>query len=313
MKIVAVEPIGISEERAGQLAKDYEAKGHEFVVYPDRREDEATLVGRMEDAEVVIVSNIRLSQEVLSQCPKLKFLNVAFTGLDHIALDYCRQSGIEVRNAAGYATEAVAELAVGMMLDLLRRITPFDLTSRALGTRGNVLGRELRSKTVGIVGTGAIGLRTIELLRVFGCKIIACSRTKKAEAEKMGAEYVSLAELMQKSDIISLHTPLTAETRGLISREMLAFCRPSTVIVNTARGAVVDAEAVCEMLNTDRLAGYATDVYESEPPINPNSPLLEAKNTLLLPHVAFATRESFDKRIDIVLAHLDEYLTRSAK
>lgn len=313
MKIVAVEPIGISEERAGQLAKDYEAKGHEFVVYPDRKEDEATLVGRMEDAEVVIVSNIRLSQEVLSQCPKLKFLNVAFTGLDHIALDYCRQSGIEVRNAAGYATEAVAELAVGMMLDLLRRITPFDLTSRALGTRGNVLGRELRSKTVGIVGTGAIGLRTIELLRVFGCKIIACSRTKKAEAEKMGAEYVSLAELMQKSDIISLHTPLTAETRGLISREMLAFCRPSTVIINTARGAVVDAEAVCEMLNTDRLAGYATDVYESEPPINPNSPLLEAKNTLLLPHVAFATRESFDKRIDIVLAHLDEYLTRSAK
>lgn len=312
MKIVAVEPIGISEERAGQLAKDYEAKGHEFVVYPDRREDEATLVGRMEDAEVVIVSNIRLSQEVLSQCPKLKFLNVAFTGLDHIALDYCRQSGIEVRNAAGYATEAVAELAVGMMLDLYRRITPFDSVSRALGTRRNILGRELCGKTVGIVGTGAIGIRTIELLKVFGCKVIAYSRTKKAEVEKMGVEYVPLAELMQRSDIISLHTPLTAETKGLISREMLALCRPCAVVINTARGAIVDTEAVCEMLNTDRLAGYATDVYESEPPIDSASPLLEAKNTLLLPHVAFATRESFDARIDIVLAHLDEYLAKQA-
>lgn len=312
MKIVAVEPIGISEERAKRLAEEYAKKGHELVVYPDRREDEATLIERMRDAEVVIVSNIKLSQEVLSQCKKLKFLNVAFTGLDHIALDYCRQRGIEVVNAAGYATEAVAELALGMMLDLYRRITPFDLTTRALGTRGNILGRELRSKTVGIVGTGAIGIRTIELLKVFGCKIIACSRTKKAEAEKMGAEYVSLAELMQKSDIISLHTPLTAQTRGLISREMLALCRPCAVVINTARGAIVDTEAVCEMLNTDRLAGYATDVYESEPPIDSASPLLEAKNTLLLPHVAFATRESFDARIDIVLAHLDEYLAKQA-
>lgn len=313
MKIVAVEPIGISEERAKRLAEEYAKKGHELVVYPDRREDEATLIERMRDAEVVIVSNIKLSQEVLSQCKKLRFLNVAFTGLDHIALDYCRQRGIEVRNAAGYATEAVAELAVGMMLDLYRRITPFDLTTRALGTRGNILGRELRSKTVGIVGTGAIGVRTIELLKVFGCKLIAYSRTKKAEVERMGVEYVSLSELMQRSDIISLHTPLTAQTRGLISREMLALCRPTTVIINTARGAIVDTEAVCEMLNTDRLAGYATDVYETEPPIDSASPLLEAKNTLLLPHVAFATRESFDARINIVLAHLDEYLAKSDK
>lgn len=313
MKIVAVEPIGISEERAKRLAEEYAKKGHELVVYPDRREDEATLVERMRDAEVVIVSNIKLSQEVLSQCKKLKFLNVAFTGLDHIALDYCRQRGIEVVNAAGYATEAVAELALGMMLDLYRRITPFDLTTRALGTRGNILGRELRSKTVGIVGTGAIGVRTIELLKVFGCKLIAYSRTKKAEVERMGVEYVPLSELMQRSDIISLHTPLTAQTRGLISREMLALCRPTTVIINTARGAIVDTEAVCEMLNTDRLAGYATDVYESEPPIDSASPLLEAKNTLLLPHVAFATRESFDARIDIVFNHLDEYLAKSAK
>lgn len=312
MKIVAVEPIGISEERAKQLAEDYAKKGHTFIVYPDRREDEATLFGRMRDAEAVIVSNIKLSQEVLSKCEKLRFLNVAFTGLDHIALDYCGQRGIEVRNAAGYATEAVAELAVGMMLDLYRRITPFDSVSRALGTRGNILGRELRSKTVGIVGTGAIGVRTIELLKVFGCKLIAYSRTKKAEVERMGVEYVSLSELMQKSDIISLHTPLTVETKGLISREMLALCRPTTVIINTARGAIVDTEAVCEMLNSDRLAGYATDVYESEPPIDSASPLLEAKNTLLLPHVAFATRESFDARIDIVLAHLDEYLAKQA-
>ncbi len=182
MKIVAVEPIGISSERAEQLKKEYEKRGCEFVVYPDRKEDEKTLVERMQGAEIVIISNIKLSREVLEQCPNLKFLNVAFTGLDHIDQKYCKEKGILIRNAAGYATEAVAELAVGMMLDVLRRITPFDFATRALGTRNNILGRELKGKTVGIVGTGAIGLRTAEILKIFGCKLIAYSRTERAEA-----------------------------------------------------------------------------------------------------------------------------------
>lgn len=310
MKIVAVEPIGISRQRAEELAERYAAKGCDFVVYPDRKEDEQTLVERMKDADVVIVSNIRLSREVLEQCPKLKFLNVAFTGLDHIDQDYCREKGIVIRNASGYATQAVAELAVGLMLDVYRKITPFDASTRNLQGRNNILGRELHGKTVGLVGTGAIGLRTAAILKAFGCRLLAYSRTERQEALDMGIEYTTLEDLMQRSDIISLHTPLTAQTNGLISREMLELCKPSAIIINTARGAVIDNKALAEMLNKDCIAGAGIDVYEYEPPLQSNHPLLSAKNAVLLPHVAFATQESFSIRVDIILRNLDEYLAK---
>lgn len=310
MKIVAVEPIGISRQRAEELVERYAAKGCDFVVYPDRKEDEQMLVERMKDADVVIVSNIRLSREVLEQCPKLKFLNVAFTGLDHIDQDYCREKGIVIRNASGYATQAVAELAVGLMLDVYRKITPFDASTRNLQGRNNILGRELHGKTVGLVGTGAIGLRTAAILKAFGCRLLAYSRTERQEALDMGIEYTTLEDLMQRSDIISLHTPLTAQTKGLISREMLELCKPSAIIINTARGAVIDNKALAEMLNKDCIAGAGIDVYEYEPPLQSNHPLLSAKNVVLLPHVAFATEESFSIRVDIILRNLDEYLAK---
>lgn len=310
MKIVAVEPIGISRQRAEELVERYAAKGCDFVVYPDRKEDEQTLVERMKDADVVIVSNIRLSREVLEQCPKLKFLNVAFTGLDHIDQDYCREKGIVIRNASGYATQAVAELAVGLMLDVYRKITPFDASTRNLQGRNNILGRELHGKMVGLVGTGAIGLRTAAILKAFGCRLLAYSRTERQEALDMGVEYTTLEDLMKRSDIISLHTPLTAQTKGLISREMLELCKPSVIIINTARGAVIDNEVLAEMLNKDCIAGAGIDVYEYEPPLQSNHPLLSAKNAVLLPHVAFATQESFSMRVDIILRNLDEYLAK---
>lgn len=310
MKIVAVEPIGISRQRAEELVERYAAKGCDFVVYPDRKEDEQTLVERMKDADVVIVSNIRLSREVLEQCPKLKFLNVAFTGLDHIDQNYCREKGIVIRNASGYATQAVAELAVGLMLDVYRKITPFDASTRNLQGRNNILGRELHGKTVGLVGTGAIGLRTAAILKAFGCRLLAYSRTERQEALDMGIEYTTLEDLMQRSDIISLHVPLTEETKGLISKEMLSLCKPTAIIVNTARGAVIDNKALAEMLNKDCIAGAGIDVYEYEPPLQSNHPLLSAKNAVLLPHVAFATQESFSMRVDIILRNLDEYLAK---
>lgn len=308
MKIVAVEPIGISQERAKQLSEIYAQKGHQFVVYPDRKEDAPTLIERMKGAEVVIVSNIPLRKEVLQECKDLKFLNVAFTGLDHIDQDYCKENNILIRNASGYATTAVAELAVGLMLDVYRKITEFDLATRKLGTRNNILGRELRGKTVALIGTGAIGLATAKLLKAFGCKLIAYSRSERKEALELGIEYLSLEEAMKRANIISLHTPLTKETKNLISKEIIALCKPSAIIINTARGGVIDNLALANALNEDRLAGAGIDVYEKEPPLEENHPLLSAKNTVLLPHVAYATRESFDIRIDIILNNLKEYI-----
>lgn len=305
MRITAIEPIGITAERAQEIKQDLAAKGHEFVWFPDRKEDSATLVERMKDSEVVIVSNIPLRAEVLSQCPKLQFLNVAFTGLDHIDLAYCQAHGIKVKNASGYATQAVAELAVGLMLDVLRQITFLDGRIREGGVRGAFLGRELHGKTVGIVGTGAIGIRTAKLLQAFGCRVIAWSRTEKPEVTAMGIPYVSLPELMQGSDIISLHVPLTDETKYLISRDLLALCKPTAVLVNTARGNVVDMDALAEFLRDGRIAGAGIDVYEKEPPLPQDHALVQAPHCVLVPHVGYATREAFDIRIDIVLRNLE--------
>ena len=305
MKIVAVEPIGISAERAQEIRQNLADKGHEFVWYADRKEDFATLVERMKDAEVVMISNIPLREEVLSQCPKLQFLNVAFTGLDHIDLGYCETHNILVKNASGYATEAVAELAVGLMIDVLRKITFLDGSIRQGGVRGAFLGRELRGKTVGIVGTGAIGIRTIELLKAFGCRVLAWSRTHKPEVLNLGVAYVTLEGLMRDSDIISLHVPLNDETKHLISKEMLALCKPSAILINTARGNVVDMDALAECLRDGKIAGAGIDVYEKEPPLQQDHPILNAPNCVCVPHVGYATREAFDDRIDIVLGNLE--------
>ena len=308
MKIVCVESLGIGRDRFETLREHYAALGHTFTYYLDRNEDEAELVRRMADADVVVISNIKLPAAVLAQCPRLRYLSVAFTGLDHIDLDYCRANGIEVQNAAGYSTTAVSELAVGMMLDLLRQITTFDGNIRQGGSRGTFLGRELRGKTVGIVGTGAIGTATAHLLLAFGATVVAWSRTQRPEVKAMGVEYLPLDELLRRSDIVSLHVPLTDQTRHLIGRQQLALMKPTALLVNTARGPVCDIAAVGQALVDGTIAGAAFDVFEHEPPLPVDHLLLSSRRCLVTPHVAFATEESFAARADIVFAHVDAWL-----
>ena len=308
MNIVCVESLGISRERFESLKAHYSAMGHDFTYYMDRREDEATLADRMREADVAVISNIKLPADVLAQCPKLRYLSVAFTGLDHIDLAYCREHGIKVQNAAGYSTTAVSELAVGMMLDLLRNIVTLNEKIRQGGSRGTFLGRELRGKTVGIVGTGAIGTATARLLVAFGAKVIAWSRTERPEVKALGVEYMPLDDLLRQSDIVSLHVPLCDETRGLIGERELALMKPNALLVNTARGPVCDIAAVGRALIESRIAGAAFDVFEHEPPLPIDHLLLSTNRCLVTPHVAFATEESFAARADIVFGHVDEWL-----
>ena len=308
MKIVCVESLGIGQGRFEELKKHYASMGHEFIYYMNRREDNETLAERMHEADIVAISNIKLTASVLEQCPRLKYISVAFTGLDHIDLEYCNAHGIKVQNAAGYSTTAVSELAVGMMLDLLRNIlTLSELTHRG-GSRGTFLGRELRGKTVGIVGTGAIGIATIRLLLAFGAKVIAWSRTERPEVKAMGVEYLPMEALLQQSDIVSLHVPLNDETRGLIEEKELALMKPTALLVNTARGPVCDIAAVGRALVENRIAGAAFDVFEHEPPLPLDHLLLSTNRCLVTPHIAFATEESFAARADIVFGHIDDYL-----
>jgi len=240
-------------------------------------------------------------------------LSVAFTGLDHIDLEYCSKHGIKVQNAAGYSTTAVSELAVGLMIDVMRHITAFDGTIRKGNGRCPFLGRELRGKTVGVVGTGAIGTATIKLLLAFGCKVMAYNRSEHKEVVDMGVNYCSLEDLLKNSDIVTLHVPMTSETHHLINAERLALMKPTAILINTARGNVVDIKALAQSLKEGKIAGAGVDVYEQEPPLPTSHPLLNVPNCVAVPHIGFATREAFDIRAGIVFDHVNDFLAQQVQ
>ncbi len=305
MKIVQVESLGVSKQELEDAKLEFEKLGHQYIYYSDIPKNEDELIARMKDADIVNISNIKLTAKAIESCPNLKYLNVAFTGVDHVDLECCKKHGIKVSNAAGYSTEAVSELAVGLAVALMRNFSQMDGNTRKLGNRNNFLGTELCGKTVGIVGTGAIGLATARIFKAFGCKILAYSRTQK---NIDGITYTTLDELFAKSDIISLHIPANAQTKGLISKDLLTKMKETAIIINTARGPVMDNAALAELLKAGKIAGAGIDVYETEPPLPENHPLLSAPNTILLPHVGYASKEAMQKRFVIVRSNLHSYL-----
>ena len=305
MKIVQVESLGVSKQELEDAKLEFEKLGHQYIYYSDIPKNENELIARMKDADIVNISNIKITAKAIESCPNLKYLNVAFTGVDHVDLECCKKHGIKVSNAAGYSTEAVSELAVGLAVALMRNFSQMDGNTRKLGNRNNFLGTELCGKTVGIVGTGAIGLATARIFKAFGCKILAYSRTQK---NIDGITYTTLDELFAKADIISLHIPANAQTKGLISKDLLTKMKETAIIINTARGPVMDNAALAELLKAGKIAGAGIDVYETEPPLPENHPLLSAPNTILLPHVGYASKEAMQKRFVIVKSNLHSYL-----
>ena len=168
---------------------------------------------------------------------------------------------------------------------------------------------EIAGKTVGIIGCGQIGFMTAKLFQAFGARVLAYARHEREEVKAAGIGYVSLPELLAQSDIVSLHTPNNAETRGMIGREQIAMMKPTALFINCARGPIVDNAALAEALNGDRIAGAAIDVYDMEPPIPEDYPLLHARHTLLTPHVAFLTKEAMLRRADIEFANVAAYVS----
>ena len=304
MNIVLLESLGISDEMLNDYAKTLEAAGHHFAAYP-KDTNPAVQIERAKDADIVVIANMPLSGEVISACPKLKFIDVAFTGVDHVDLKTAKTQNIAVSNAAGYSTQAVAELSVGIMLSLLRHVPEVDKRCRNGGTKDGLVGSELGGKTVGIVGTGAIGTRTAEICRAFGCKVLGYQRHK---VENSFIEYVPLETLLAESDIVSLHCPLNDSTKHMINKERIALMKPSAILINVARGPVVDSAALAEALNNGSIAGAGIDVFENEPPLDEAHPLLHSKNTLVTPHVAFATKESMSIRANIVFDNINAWL-----
>lgn len=274
---------------------------HDLIFYPDRKEDAATLVERSQGADIVVLSNIPYRKDVIEKCPALKKICVAFTGVDHIDLAYCAERGIEVKNCAGYSTVAVADLAFGLVLSLARNIPACDRACRDGKTKDGLVGFELAGKKFGIVGLGAIGSRVADIAHAFGCEVFAYTRTPKTHPN---VTLVDKETLFSTCDIVSLHTPLNDSTRGLVGEKELSWMKPTAYLINTARGGVVDTPALVDALRNHRIAGAGIDVFDMEPPIPSDYQLNKLPNVVVTPHVAFATKQAFEKRAVIIADNL---------
>lgn len=305
-KIVIMESLGISAEELAARKAPFEAQGHVFVDYP-KTTDPAKLIEEAKDADAMILANMPMPADVLRKCDKLKFIDVAFTGVDHVGLDAAKEKNIAVSNASGYSNEAVSELVIGTTLSLARNLRSVEDRCREGKDKTGLVGWEIKGKTVGIIGLGKIGTRTAELFHAFGATVLAQSRTHHDGIAEY-IEQVTQEELLRRSDIVVLHCPLNDSTRGMINAEKLAMMKPTALLVNVARGPVVVEKDLAAALENGVLAGAAIDVFDKEPPLDTASPILHAPNCLVTPHVAFATQQSMSLRAEIVFDNLAKWM-----
>jgi len=237
-----------------------------------------------------------IDREVIDSAPKLKIISNYAVGYDNIDVEYAKSKGIYVTNTPDLLTEATADLTWALILAVARRIVEADSFTRAGKFKGweagLFLGMELNGKRIGIVGMGRIGKAVARRARGFGLEIVYNKRQRLSpdEEKKLSARFMDLDELLQTSHIITIHTPLTPETNNLINRERIYKIKEGAILINTARGAVVDEDALIERLEKGSLFGAGFDVYRGEPNINPK--LLKLKNVVLLPHIGSATTET---------------------
>ncbi|HWH11422.1 MAG TPA: D-glycerate dehydrogenase [Solirubrobacteraceae bacterium] len=276
--------------------------------------DRDWLVDRLAGASAIVADpTVPIDGELLDTAgPSLRVVANFAVGYDNIDTDAVRDRGIRATNTPDVLTNATAELAVGLMLAVGRRVVETDAVLRRGGWTGwepeQFLGRELAGATVGLIGFGRIGQRTAELLRGFAPRLLFTSRRPMEDAAgRLGAERVELDELLGASDYVSLHVSLTPQTRHLIDADRLGRVKPGAILVNTCRGGVLDTTALIDALRGGRLAGAGLDVYENEP--NVPAELVDLPNTVLVPHIGSATRSTRDAMArlcaDNVIAVLD--------
>ena len=308
MNIALIEPLRISDVLLNELAAPLRAAGHTFTAYSEKAPTPEEMLSRVRGQDIVIIANTPFPESVVQGADRLKMLDVAFTGTDHVALSACREKGIMICNCANYSNQSVAEMTLGMVLSLLRQLPEADRAIRAGQGGAAWMGREIAGRTVGVVGTGRIGAQVIRLFQAFGARVIAYSRTEKPEIRALGVDYLPLKDVLSQSDIVTLHVPATPETRHLIGAEELRCMRPGSLLINCARGPVVDALALRDALNAGAIAGAAVDVYDQEPPLPADHPLFGAKNLLMTPHTAYLTEEAMIRRARIAFDNVTAFL-----
>ena len=287
----------------------YERFG-ELTVFGSTTEDQfAQHVG---DSDVIITNKLKVGRHNLPACKNVKLICVTATGFDNIDVGFCREHGIAVTNVVGYSTQNVAQLTVAMVLSLICHLKEYDRSvSDGSYTRGGVANiltpvyHEICGKTWGIVGYGNIGKQVGVVAKALGCKILVYKRTPVE-----GEECVDIDTLCKESDIISVHTPLNDGTRGLISRERIAEMKKDAILINVARGAVCDEEAIADAILEGRLGGAGIDVYSKEPfgEDHPCACIAGRDNVILTPHMAWGSYEARVRCCEEIALNIESYI-----
>lgn len=301
MKIVALDALQLMDlDWSGLRAIDPGLVTYDATA-PER------VVERAKDAEILLVNKVKLTREVLEQLPALRYVGVLATGYDNVDCAAAREKGVVVTNVPGYSTDSVAQLVFALLLELCHQTGHHSDTVKA-GRWANQPYYcywdspliELAGKTMGIFGLGKIGRRTAQIAQAFGMKVLACSRTVK---DVPGVTWVSFDELLRESDVISLSSPLTDQTRGLINKDALSKMKKTAFLINTSRGGLLVEQDVREALDAGVIAGAAVDVLSTEPP-KADNPLVGAKNIVITPHIAWATTEARTRLLEIVRGNI---------
>lgn len=265
----------------------------------------------LQGADAVICNKAVIDREIIDKT-RLKFIGLFATGYNIIDIDYAKEKGIPVCNVPGYSTDSVAQLTISLLLELAGKTSKYSAMVADGGWMKN--GKveyfkypitEISGKTIGIYGLGAIGSAVAKIALALGMRVIACSRTPK---DMEGVEFVTENELFERSDFLSIHCPLTDETASRVNERTLALMKPTAFIINTARGGVIDEEALAEALNSGRIAGAALDVLTAEP-MAEDCPLRNARNCIITPHIGWGSLDARNRLISMVCNNLQAFIS----
>jgi len=295
----------------GDLSWNALADLGELIVHEHCPQDKAEILRRCQGADIVLTNKMPFTAEMMDVLPQLKLIAVQATGYNIIDTAAARERGIAVCNVPGYSTDSVAQLTFAFILEFFSSVSVQDTAVKS-GLWSNAPDftfyvrqlRELSGKTLGIFGFGAIGQTVGKIGSAFGMRVIYHCRTpKKVDF----ATFVPLEQLFTESDVLTLHAPQTPETRHVVNKQTLAMMKPTAYLINTARGGLVEDDALAEALNSGKLAGAGIDALVQEPP-PADHPLIHAKNCLMTPHVGWATFEARQRLIDVLVENVKAFL-----
>lgn len=284
----------------------------EVVSYPTTARGEAA--GRIGDAEAIFLNRVVIDREVLSRCPNLRFIGITATGYNMIDLEAADEYGVTVCNVPAYSTEAVAQLTFALLLEIACGVSTLSAHVHAGNWQSPLdpfvadhRSFELYGKTMGIVGMGDIGYRVAQLANAFGMDVLGYRRHPDRSLERENLRFCDLDTLLERSDVVSVHCPLTNETRGLIGERELSRMKDGAVLLNTSRGPVLDEAAVAAALDCGKLYAAGVDVLSSEPP-KADNPLARHPRCVVTPHVAWTPRETRARLIGVCVENLRRFL-----